>query len=287
VARAASRPLDVYVPTWAHPAVLARLHALGARIVTCERQPGVAGDPCYRRFRDAVARGAVPFCCQGTDNALTIEGGATLAWEIVDALGDRRIDRLFVQVGGGALASACAQGFEEARSLGRLAHRPRLHAVQTRGGFPLARAYARVAERLLARLGAPVDVTEAAFPRLADLFAGERTAVAEVLRDAARHRSSFMWPWENEPQSVATGILDDETYDWLAVVEGMLLSGGYPVVVEEETLHEAYRLAHEATGIDVCHTGVAGLAGLMTARLQDAAVDQGTSAVIFSGRRRE
>ena len=39
---------------------------------------------------------------------------------------------------------------------------------------------------------------------------------------AARHRSAFMWPWETEPHSVADGILDDETYDWLAVVRGML-----------------------------------------------------------------
>jgi hypothetical protein len=29
---------------------------------------------------------------------------------------------------------------------------------------------------------------------------------------------------------VATGILDDETYDWRAVVEGMLTTGGRPLV---------------------------------------------------------
>ena len=28
-----------------------------------------------------------------------------------------------------------------------------------------------------------------------------------------------MWPWEEEPRSIATGILDDETYDWRAVVD--------------------------------------------------------------------
>ena len=57
-----------------------------------------------------------------------------------------------------------------------------------------------------------------------------------ALAYAAHHRSEFMWPWEHEPHSIAHGILDDETYDWLAVVEGMLATGGGPLVVGEETL---------------------------------------------------
>jgi len=35
-----------------------------------------------------------------------------------------------------------------------------------------------------------------------------------VLERATKHRSEFMRPWETMPQSVAHGILDDETYDW-------------------------------------------------------------------------
>jgi threonine synthase len=287
VARAAGRLLEVYVPAWAHPAVIDRLHALGARVAACERPAGVAGDPCYHRFRRAVAAGAVPFCCQGPDNGLTIEGGATLAWEMIDALGGHAPDRLFVQVGGGALASACVQGFTDARRLGRIARVPRVHAVQTRGGFPLVRAYERIAGRLLARIDGTATVTETASPLLADrLSALDPAVIAQELGHAARHRAAFMWPWESEPRSVATGILDDETYDWLAVVEGMLLSGGYPVIVEEETLHAAYDLAHQTTGIDVCHTGVAGLAGLMTALGRDPAIRGDHIAVMFSGRNR-
>ena len=75
-----------------------------------------------------------------------------------------------------------------------------------------------------------------------------------------------MWPWEQEPHSVAHGILDDETYDWLAVVEGMLATGGSPLVVGEQTLAHANALAREATGIDVDPTGSAGLAGLLALR---------------------
>ena len=70
----------------------------------------------------------------------------------------------------------------------------------------------------------------------------------------------------DEPQSIAHGILDDETYDWLAVVEGMLATGGAPVVVDEETLARRTTLAREATGIDVDPTGSAGLAGLLALR---------------------
>ncbi|MGZ6339477.1 MAG: hypothetical protein ACXWNG_03840, partial [Candidatus Limnocylindrales bacterium] len=89
-----------------------------------------------------------------------------------------------------------------------------------------------------------------------------------------------------EPRSIAHGILDDETYDWLAVVEGMLVSGGYPVVVDEPTLAEANVLAVRRTGIPVDHTGSAGLAGLIEL-VRGGAVDPAeTVAVLFTGVRR-
>lgn len=286
VARAAGMPLDVFVPTWAGPAVVAGLHVLGASIVACERQPGVPGDPCYHRFHDAVRGGAVPFCCQGPDNGLTIEGGATLAWEMADALEGRPLDRLFVQVGGGALASACAQGLAEAHRLGHLSRVPRLHAVQTRGGHPLVRAFQGVLDRVLRALDRPPAPASDDWPLVADEVAAHPEVVSRELRAAARHRSQFMWPWETEPRSIATGILDDETYDWLAVVEGMLISGGWPVVVEEPTLEQAHRLARESTGVAVCHTGVAGLAGLLTLCTGGQPMAGETMAVVFSGAQR-
>ncbi len=289
LARAAGRPLDVFVPPWANPQVMARLQDLGARLAICERRPGVTGDPCYHRFREAVDGGAVPFCCQGPDNGLTIEGGATLAWELVDALGAVSLDRLFVQVGGGALASACALGFADAARLGRLRRPPRLHAVQTAGGFPLARAYDRLAARLLARFpGAPALDPANREPVADFLAAPERAgAVAEEVRCAATHRSEFMWPWESEPRSIATGILDDETYDWLAVVEAMLATGGSPLVVDEATLSTANALAVEQTCIPVDPTGSAGLAGLVAANAAGVDLAHQTLAVLFSGRRRD
>jgi threonine dehydratase len=288
VARGAGRELDVFVPTWADERVIARLGALGACLTTCPRDPHVAGDPCYHRFHDAVARGAIPFCCQGPDNGLTIEGGSTIAWEMIDAIGERAIDRLFVQVGGGALASACAQGFADAGKLGRIRRLPRLHAVQTEGGFPLKRAYDRVLARVVRRLSAELTFGPP-YEKAADLVLAHADSpiIREELHYAATHRAEFMWPWETAPSSVATGILDDETYDWLAVVEGMLLSGGYPVVVSEDTLKAANTLALETTGVSVDHTGTAGLAGLMRAIEDEPRMRDETLAVIFTGAKRQ
>ena len=92
-----------------------------------------------------------------------------------------------------------------------------------------------------------------------------------------------MWPWETEPKSIAHGILDDETYDWFAVVEGMLQTGGYPVVVSEEDLVEANQLSREHTGIRADHTDTAGLAGLRRFLQEDRADPQEAIAVLFTG----
>jgi len=259
VARAAGRALEVFVPPDAEAAVLDRLATLGAHVVSCPRQPEAAGDPCIHRFREAVERGALPFCCQGTENGLTIEGGETLAYEMIAALGEQALDHLVIQVGGGALASACIQAFTLAARAGWVKQTTRFHTVQTNAAWPLKRAWGRLAELL------------------------KTESEPDALDHASKHRSEFMWPWEEAPRSIAHGILDDETYDWLAVVKGMVATGGVPVVVGEELLGEANRLARSATGINADHTGTAGLAGLMQLQ-RDGVVKPGEkAAVIFSG----
>jgi len=248
VARAADWPLDVFIPPDADASVKARLNELGAKITICDRRPGEAGDPCYLRFREAVAAGAIPFGVQGTDNGLAIEGGRTLAFEMAEEFS--RIgaapDALFVQVGGGALASALAQGLAIARTNGLLPALPRLIAVQTAGCAPLARAWQR--------LGG-LD-----------------------LETAAKRRSAFMWPWETTPASLAHGILDDETYDWWAIAQGLRESGGSTVVVDEAQVAAAHEAGRVHTDIVASATGTAGLAGVI------AKPDAGKEiAVIFSG----
>jgi threonine synthase len=253
VAAAGGRRLRVFVPVDADRAVLARLEELGAVVTVCRREPGVAGDPTVHALTAALAAGALPFTCQGNLNGLAVEGGQTLAWEI--AASGAPVDRLVVQVGGGALASACSHGLREAAALGTIAGQPRIDTVQTESAWPLKRAFDAVVAR------------------------GGSTA----LRYAALHRSEFMWPWETEPHSVAHGILDDETYDWLAVVEGMLASGGEPVVVGERSLEGANALARQETGIAVDATGSSGLAGLVALRESGRVGDGERVAVLFTG----
>jgi threonine synthase len=253
VAAAGGRTLRVFVPADADPVVLERLEELEARIIVCPRD-GRAGDPAYRSLLRAIHEGALPFTCQGNLNGLAVEGGETLGWEIVSS--GAPVDRLVVQVGGGALASSCIQAFREGVELGALAAPPRIDTVQTEGAWPLKRALDKVQTR---------------------------TGREQALRFASQHRSEFMWPWEAEPRSIAHGILDDETYDWLAVVEGMLATGGSALVVDEETLEQANSLARDATGIEVDHTGSAGLAGLLALRAVGQVADDERVAVLFTG----
>jgi len=220
IAAAMNRPLDVYVPTWADSTVVSRLTDLGSTVNCSERREGEAGDPAYLRFREAVESGARAFSVQGTDTPTTFDGGRTLGWELADQLDD--IDSMYIQVGGGALATSVSMALPTAR----------LHPVQTQGCAPLRRAW---------------DLLQPNF----DFDA------AEV------NPETYMWPWDN-PQSFATGILDDVTYDWLPLLQRTRSSGGEPIVAPESLVVQAYEMAHAHTDIDVCPTGSAGLAGLLT-----------------------
>lgn len=221
VAAAMHRPLDVFVPMWADETVVARLDELGATVNRSERREGEAGDPAYLRFREAVASGARAFSVQGTDTPTTFDGGRTLGWELADQLPE--IDSMYIQVGGGALATAVSLAVPDAR----------LHPVQSEGCAPLRRAW--------------------------DLLAPDFD-----FDGAAANPEAYMWPWDN-PQSLATGILDDITYDWQPLLQRTRVTGGEPIVAPESYIEQAYAMAHDFTDIDVCATGAAGLAGLMAA----------------------
>ncbi len=129
---------------------------------------------------------------------------------------------------------------------GLIRRAPRLIAVQTAGCAPLARAWARLEG--------------------ADLGA------------AARRRSHFMQPWETAPHSLAHGILDDETYDWLEIAKAMRATGGEAVVADETAIARALSLARTHTAIPVSATGAAGLAGALIAPRAGR-----SAAAVFSG----
>jgi len=221
VARALDRNLQVFVPTWADESVVSQLSELGASINRCERRDGEAGDPCYLRFRESVDAGSQAFSVQGTDTPTTFDGARTIGWEIAEQTDSTSVDALYVQVGGGALATSVSLGLPSAR----------LHPVQAEGCAPLRRAW--------------------------DLMAPDFDF------DAARAPGqTFMTPWD-DPQSFATGILDDVTYDWVPLLERVRATGGHPIVAPETRITQAYALAHEHTDVNVCSTGTAGFAGLL------------------------
>jgi threonine synthase len=269
VARAGGWPLTVFVPPDADPGTMRRLHEHQATVVVCPREPGALGDPAYLRLRrELEAHAALPFTTQGPENGLALEGGQTLGYELVTDLasGPGNLDHLVVQVGGGALAGSTIQALREAVGLGALSRLPKIHTVQTASVHPLERAYARV-RALLPDEPGPETIQKA-------------------MTEAAAHRSAFMQPWPEEPKSLATGILDDETYDWRPIVEGMLLTGGRPLVVGEDMLAEASALAVARTGIPVDPTGSSGLAGLIKMRRSGEIGDRDRVAVLFTGLRR-
>ena len=146
---------------------------------------GVRGDPTYHRLREAVAGGALPFTCQGNHNGLVVEGGETLGYELGRRPGSGRLGwtRMVVQVGGGALASACSRRSAMRSRSASLQHGPRI-------------AHRADRERLAATGAAGVDGS----PR------------GESGRDGARRplgraatASAYMWPWEGAPRSMAHG----------------------------------------------------------------------------------
>lgn len=313
LARAVDRALDVYVPVWANPAVTDRITELEGRVVRCPRAEGVLGDPAHHAMKAAVAAGAVPFSCQGTDTPTAIDGARTLAYEMADALADSdrpgpaRLDRVFVQVGGGALATALVTGLAASEGLDRL---PVIHAVQPEGNHPLVRAWDRVTAEITGKpaladnqarattdengaAGSPQHVADnqARAAVAAELGRLGDEAVRAVGARLAADPQRYMTPWETEPVSYATGILDDIAYDWTAVVEAMLRSGGHPVVASEDDLRQAHRLARLHTGIKVCPTGASGLGGLLAllTAAPDAAADSssavGSSAAVRPGER--
>jgi threonine synthase len=244
LARAADWPIDVYVPTWMSDGFGDELDRLGAAVHRCERRASdPAGDPAMFRFREAVAAGAIPFTVQGPENALALDGGRTLGWEIGEQVAEQRVgelDRIFVQVGGGAFAS-CVGATRPAR---------RFLAVQAEGCAPLARAW----ERAGADLG------------------GGPAAVAD-------RWAELMTPWP-DPHSLADGILDDETYDWIGVFEAIGGLGDAPIVASEADVVAAHTLARSA-GFDVSPTGSAGLAGLLA--VVDSVRPTERVAVVMSG----
>lgn len=284
VARAAKSTLNVYIPTDANADVVDAIRSHGARTHVCPRRSGEPGDPCMHAFRHAVLEGQLPFTCQGPENGLVVDGGLTLGFEMIGARDAWPLSDVVVQVGGGALASAVASAFHLAVRAGAIAAEPRLHTVQTTGAFPLLRAYDAFRRAVRPEWGS-VEA-ESVGDRLAHAAELARTfdaIVRPVLPTLARARSRYMTPWPTTPTSIATGILDDECYDWRHVLIAMLRTGGVPLVATEAELEAAWTRAQNA-GVHASATGAAGVAGAEQLAAARAFGATANVAVLLTGR---
>ena len=238
LASAEKWPLRVFVPTWMDPAFGVGLDRFGAVVHRCERTPESGpGDPAMAAFEQAVAYGSIPFSVQGPANAWCLDTGRSIGWEMAEVLADGGLSAVYIQVGGGALATCLGAGLGSSIPV---------VAVQTEGCAPFAAALAR----------------------------------ADLVPDPERHWPEVMVPW-SDPVSLADGILDDETYDWIGVRRAVRASGGRSVVATEALVVAAAELVAR-TGPPTSPTGTAGLAGLMTELAEGRQVD-GTVAVVLSG----
>jgi threonine synthase len=278
VARALGDSLRVFVPTWAEPEVLVILDDLGATVERCERYPGEVGDPPFLRFEEAVSAGLTPFSVQASVTPTTIDGGRTIGFEIAEQLhraGAEETIRLMAQVGGGALASAAWLGLTEGEREWGMITSSVIHGVQTRAAAPLPRAWDL--------LSGTITDLPLRWPARASHLAGRSDAIAELELIANAEPGLFMQPWENPGHSVASGILDDVTHDWMTVVFPMIRSGGWPVVVSEEQVIAANRLGKTHTAINASATGTAGMAGLLDPETSAEVTPEDHVVVLFTG----
>ncbi len=303
IAKAVRRPIDVFVPSSTKASVLDQLRSLGARVHETTRSPSSPpGDPSMHAFHEAVAKGALPFCVQGNENGLTIDGGTTIGQELADQLAVNAVSptRLMLHVGGGAFGTAVTRGLGHGVLLGRIANLPPTYCVQPDACAPLRRAWAAVANRALAALGDELRVDDSDDAAMGDAAMGPvvlrhdaavaarliepdaQEALAAALQFAVSNRPSHMWAWDSPGETVASAIVDDETYDWFALVGVMLCTGGFTIIVNDAQLREANAIS--ASSAD--ESGSAGIAGLIALKTANLLTADDVAVTILSGIRR-
>ena len=267
VARAADRRLDVFIPTDADP--VGRGAAPRPRRRPARSASASPASPATRpttRLLRAIAAGADPVHLPGQPQRPRHRGRRDA--RLGDGRGGRR-----------ARTGRRASTASSSRSAAARCSSSVIAGLRVRSGADAAAAPRRPDRRRSTRSPAPSSASRGpASP------AGEPPATAVARADAAHHRSAFMWPWEEEPHSVAHGILDDETYDWLAVRRGHARQRRRRRSSStRRRSSEANALARATTGIDVDHTGTAGLAGLLDLVRTGAVGPDETVAVLFTG----
>ncbi len=124
-------------------------------------------DKALERAREVAAGRSGPYLVNSI-NPYRIEGQKTVAFEVWEQLGRKVPDVVFVPVGNAGNISAIWKGFQELRRLKLTRRMPRMIGVQASGAAPLAEAYAKGLEKVVAwpnpetvasaiRIGAPAS----------------------------------------------------------------------------------------------------------------------------------
>ena len=247
----------IFVPAETTRERISSLIHKGAYVVPVLRDKNIPGDPTYYLMRKAVKKlGWIPLPSSGQDNSAQIEGAKSIAFEICEQSGFEPPDHIVIQVGGGGLLNGIIKGFREFEKLELIEESPEIHIVQSEGCAPLIEAYKNMTAYL---------------PQGWD----------EVLKIIKEH-PEIIKEWK-DPRSVAWGILDDFPHDFAIGLAGVFQTGGSAVVVSDEEILTAYKLAAKKTGLFPCPTGSTGLVGLIKLRNLGVIDKNEKCAIIFTG----
>ena len=301
VAAAAGYQLYAFVPESIKNSVVSVLTNLGTKVVKVTDDPLSECDVCRFRYQEALKKfDWFPLTPFGLDVWSAVEGAETTEYEFLfnQYMIDAPLDVQVVQVGGGSLANAVSGANAVFRRLNIIHKLPRFYTCQTADCYPLAQSYFLV----LRELGRKGVVTLP--PELAMLLEGDFDAksllennlgkirmtaglIAEmypkisrdtdaVFAEVGRKRNDFFKIWETDAETP----LHNRTYDGLEIVRHMIISGGLPLIADQNDLQKASDLIKKHTGISLSAVGSAGLAG---ARLlvKNRLISQGERCGIF------
>jgi len=134
--------LDVFafVPDFAGYGKIAQLLYYGAKVFKVRWTE--AEDPTVKMMRLVVEKyGFYPSPSFGVYNPYQIEGPKTISMEIVEQLGWKTPDQIFVPTGAGSLLTGVYNGFRDFNAVGLISKYPKMVAVQPEGNYPLVRAW--------------------------------------------------------------------------------------------------------------------------------------------------
>ena len=134
--------IEVYafVPDFAGFGKIAQLLYYGAKVFKVKWTE--AEDPTVKMMRVLSERyGFYPSPSFGVFNPYQIEGPKTISMEIVEQLGWRLPDQVFVPTGAASLLTGVFNGFRDWNQVGWITGYPKLVAVQPEGNYPFVRAW--------------------------------------------------------------------------------------------------------------------------------------------------